>query len=33
MDDNDRLVVTKIEAEKHQGWLGSDIWKWINARI
>ena len=33
MDGNDRLFVTKLVSGQHQGWLGSDIWEWINARL
>ncbi len=33
MDENDRLFVTKIIFGQHQGWLGQDIWGWINARL
>lgn len=33
MDNNDRLVVTKLVRGQHQGWLGQDIWDWINARL
>lgn len=33
MDNNDRLVVTKLNTGQHQGWLGQNIWEWINARL
>lgn len=33
MDKDDRLIVTKLEAGKHQGWLNEKVWNWINARI
>jgi hypothetical protein len=33
MDNNDRLLVTKLAKGQHQGWLGKDIWEWINARL
>tara|TARA_R110002020_G_scaffold471284_1_gene698199 strand:+ start:2825 stop:3109 length:285 start_codon:yes stop_codon:yes gene_type:complete len=33
MDDSDRLFVTKLVTGNHQGWIGQDIWTWINARI
>ncbi len=33
MDVNDRLLVTKLFAGQHQGWLEPKIWNWINARI
>jgi hypothetical protein len=32
MDDNDRLIVTKLVTGQHHGWLGKDIWEWISAR-
>jgi hypothetical protein len=33
MDNNDRVVVTKMEDGGHQGWLGQDVWNWINPRV
>lgn len=33
LDNSDRVIVTKLVAGQHQGWLNSDVWKWINARI
>jgi hypothetical protein len=33
MDDNDKLIVTKLASGQHQGWLARDVWDWINARI
>lgn len=33
MDDNDRLIVTKLVSGQHQGWLDPDVWIWINARL
>lgn len=33
MDDNDRLIVTKLVNGQHQGWLPQEVWQWINARI
>jgi hypothetical protein len=33
LDDNDRLIVTKLVPANHQGWLATDSWDWINARI
>lgn len=33
LNDNDRLIVTKLVSGQHQGWLASEIWEWINARI
>jgi hypothetical protein len=33
LDDNDRLVVTKLVPGTHQGRLLGPVWDWINARI
>lgn len=33
MDTNDRLIVTRLDSGNHQGWLSTDTWKWINARL
>lgn len=33
MDDNDKLMVTKLVQGQHQGWLQKDIWNWINVRL
>jgi len=33
MDDNDRIVVTKLVLDQHNGWLKKDVWDWINARL
>jgi hypothetical protein len=33
LDDNDRLIVTRLVNGQHQGWLSQDMWDWINARI
>ncbi|MGY3034284.1 hypothetical protein ACVIIV_003454 [Bradyrhizobium sp. USDA 4354] len=33
MDNNDRLMVTKLVNGQHQGWLSQKVWDWINARI
>jgi hypothetical protein len=33
LDDNDRIIVTKLISGNHQGWLGKDVWEWINARL
>ena len=33
MDNNDRLIVTKLVSGQHQGWLNPEVWKWINSRI
>lgn len=33
MDNNDRVIVTRMENGGHQGWLGQGVWNWINARL
>ncbi|HEV7344280.1 MAG TPA: hypothetical protein VGN60_01420 [Devosia sp.] len=33
MDNNDRLIVTKLVSGQHQGWLDPEVWKWIYARV
>jgi hypothetical protein len=33
MDTNDRIMVTKLNAGQHQGWLSQEVWEWINARL
>jgi hypothetical protein len=33
LDVNDRVIATKLVSGQHQGWLGQDVWDWINARI
>lgn len=33
MDDNDKLVVTKMAGGNHWGWLNKAVWEWINARL
>ncbi len=33
LDNNDRLFVTKVNADQYQGWLHKDIWSWIDARL
>jgi len=32
LDNNDRLIVTKLVNGQRQGWLAQDVWDWINAR-
>lgn len=32
LDDNDRIIVTKLVSGNHQGWLDEKVWEWINAR-
>jgi hypothetical protein len=33
LDNNDRLMVTKLVSGNHQEWLSKDVWDWMNARI
>ena len=33
LDDNDRIMVTKLVSGNHQGWLDEKVWDWINARL
>ena len=33
LDDNDRVIVTKLVQGSHQGWLSKNVWEWINARF
>ncbi len=33
LDGNDRLIVTRLVAGGHQGWLHKDVWAWINQRL
>lgn len=33
MDNNDKLVVTRLVSGQHDGWLNKVVWEWINARI
>lgn len=33
MDQNDRLLVSKMNHGQHQGWLSKEVWEWINARL
>jgi hypothetical protein len=33
LDKNDRIIVSKLVSEDHQGWLSEDVWDWINARL
>jgi len=33
MDDNDKLLVSKMNKGYHQGWLAKSVWEWINARL
>ena len=33
LDDNDRMIVTKLVSGDYSGWLSKDVWSWINARL
>jgi hypothetical protein len=33
LDNNDRILVTKLVRGDHAGWLAKSVWDWINARI
>jgi hypothetical protein len=33
IDNNDRLMVTKLVNGQHQGWLHKDVWAWIDPRV
>lgn len=33
LDDNDKIIVTKMVNGTHQGWLSKSVWDWINARL
>lgn len=33
MDQNDRIIVTRLISGNYQGWLGENIWIWINQRL
>jgi hypothetical protein len=33
LDNNDRLLVSKMNRGEHQGWLDRATWDWINARL
>lgn len=33
MDKNDKLMVVKLSAGNHQGWLNQSVWDWINERM
>jgi hypothetical protein len=32
-DKNDRLIITRLIKDTHQGLLDPKIWNWINARL
>ncbi|QOG06536.1 hypothetical protein IGS74_18825 [Aureimonas sp. OT7] len=31
--DSDKLVVTRMVAGQHQGWMAPNVWNWINVRL
>ena len=33
LDRNDRIYITKVHSGEHHGWLGKDVWEWINTRL
>jgi len=33
MDDNDKLIVTRLRSGEHQGWLSQGVWDWISPRL
>lgn len=33
LDNNDRLIVTKLVNGQHDGWLAKTVCDWVNARI
>lgn len=33
MDGNDRLFVSAVKRNEHQGWLDQKTWDWINSRL
>lgn len=33
LDANDRIFVTQVTTDTHQGWLEKAVWDWINARL
>jgi len=33
LDDNDRIIVTRLFSGSHQGWLDPEVWKWISSRL
>ncbi|WP_274393491.1 hypothetical protein [Xanthomonas campestris] len=32
LDDNDRIFVSKLNADQNDGWLNENVWDWINRR-
>lgn len=33
LDADDHIFVTKLNNGEHQGWLSTNVWEWINARL
>ena len=33
LDNNDRLIVTKLTSGDYHGWLSKDVWDWVSARL
>lgn len=33
LDDNDRIIVTRLVSGSHYGWLHKTVWDWISARL
>ncbi|MDG9928001.1 MULTISPECIES: hypothetical protein [unclassified Pseudomonas] len=33
LDANDRIFVSQVSHNNHQGWLDRQVWDWINARL
>lgn len=33
LDDNDRIIVTKLVSGNYSGWLSKDVWTWIDTRL
>ena len=33
LDNNDRLLVSRMRSDEHQGWLAKATWDWINQRL
>jgi hypothetical protein len=33
LDNNDRIIVTKLVSGNYAGWLNKSVWDWINARL
>jgi hypothetical protein len=33
LDNNDKIIVTRLVSGNYQGWLSKEVWAWITARI